>query len=185
MWISSQGSHNAPGLGQYFKTFQNLTKIQKIYKVRLSHYTHPAALLPLVIISFCREFSQQVATQSSKISWPGTWSNFSTWKNRELLCWRVPQLWLSFLTSGFWNHIIFIPQDSKKNVYYFHILLVRKVLFEWIGYSSYAALVRFYITGNACLCFVWLFWTQPVVTDILIQNEIHWPAKRNLLLFLK
>lgn len=114
MWISSQGSHNAPGLGQYFKTFQNLTKIQKIYKVRLSHYTHPAALLPLVIISFCREFSQQVATQSSKISWPGTWSNFSTWKNRELLCWRVPQLWLSFLTSGFWNHIIFIPQDSKK-----------------------------------------------------------------------
>lgn len=114
MWISSQGSHNAPRLGQYFKTFQNLTKIQKTYEVQLSHYTHPAALLPLVIISFCREFSQQVATRSSKISWPGTWSNFSTWKNQELLRWRVPQLWLSFLTSGFWNHIIFIPQDSKK-----------------------------------------------------------------------
>lgn len=185
MWISSQGSHNAPRLGQYFKTFQNLTKIQKTYEVQLSHYTHPAALLPLVIISFCREFSQQVATQSSKISWPGTWSNFQHMKEPRVAA--LASTTALALVSDLWvlksHH--FYSTGFQKNAYYFRILLVRKVLFEWIGYSSYTALVRFYITGNACLCFVQLFWTQPVVTDILIQNQIHWPAKCNLLLFLK
>lgn len=59
-------------------------------------------------LNFYTGFLQQGDTQSSPISWPSTLYNFSTGKHWELLSWQVPELWLSLLTFGFWNHMILL-----------------------------------------------------------------------------